>query len=301
MRGRYGNAQHRHDQKAQRAGEVGRKTLVFFEFHHVHAYGLDDLLAAHARAQAHGCAAKHHKPYGDYGSGNIGLARGKCHAQEEHADKLLTVLRAMHKTHCCGAKDLCVLKERVGTPTVEACANNGNHFCGCPANRKAKEQAHHQAIDDLDPFVHIDAAGASQGNGGSGETGDEAMAFAGGDAEDRGAHAIDHNGEERCAQRYKRHGRISAKVDHIADGRGYARVDMGHDKNAKEVADGAHDNGRPHAHAPRGDAGGDGIRGIGPAVDEDDAQRKGDGDCQKQDSRLPVGEKTQERFPRRPP
>lgn len=67
---------------------------------------------------------------------------------------------------------------------------------------------------------------------------------------------------------------ISTEIHHIADGRGHRAVDVGHDQYAQKVKQGAEPDSRPDPHAVRTNAGGDGVGGVGPAVDKDDAQRQ---------------------------
>ena len=71
---------------------------------------------------------------------------------------------------------------------------------------------------------------------------------------------------------------VAAEVHHIADGGGYRAVDVGHDEHTQEVEHRAGQDGCPDVDAPGGDASGDGVGGIRPSVDENDAQRQQDCD-----------------------
>ena len=62
---------------------------------------------------------------------------------------------------------------------------------------KPNSEAHHQAVDDLDPLAHVNAAYAVvNGDSCAGQTGNETVAFAGRDAEPRGGHAVYYNREQ---------------------------------------------------------------------------------------------------------
>ena len=57
--------------------EVGGEALILLELDHALADGLDDALAAHAGADAHGGRAQQHDPDGDAGVADAGLAVGE--------------------------------------------------------------------------------------------------------------------------------------------------------------------------------------------------------------------------------
>ena len=276
MRGGNRDAGEGGEQDAQGAGEVGGEALVLFEFDHVHAHGLDDLLAAHGGAHAHDHGAEQHEPHGDEHVLHAGLAVAERHAQEQHADEFLTVLRAVHKAHARRAGNLRPFEESVRAPAVRAGKQQGHALADDPTHAKAQGKRQHEAVEHLDPFVHVDAVGAAQRDRRAGEARDQAMAFARGDAKDARAYGVDHDGEERGAQRDERDVGVRAKVDHVGDGRCHARVDVRHDEHAKEVEDGAHDDCGLGWQTTRRDASRDGIGRVGPAVDEDDAQREQD-------------------------
>ena len=174
--------------------------MVFLEFHHVLAHGFDDAFTADGRAYAHDGAAQNHEPDRNHHTGHAGLAVAERHAEEQHADELLAVLRAMHEAHGRRAHDLRVGEEPVGAAAVHASANQGHGLAYQPADGKAEQEACDQTVEHLDPFAHVDAADAAlDGDGRSGQAGDQAVAFGGGYAEQRGAHAVYDDGEQRRA------------------------------------------------------------------------------------------------------
>ena len=186
------------------------------ELHHIHAHGLDDLLAAHARADTHGHAAKEHEPDGDDGAREVGLAVAERHAEQDHADELLTILGAVHEAHGGGTEDLRTLEGLIRSPAIHVRANYGEQLADAPTEREAQSKAQEEAVDDLDPLLAVHAVKtALNGERGTGETGDEAMALARGDAEDRRPHAVDNDREQRGAQRDERHVRVRSEVNHV--------------------------------------------------------------------------------------
>jgi len=48
--------------KTYHAGKVGRKTLIFFKFDHVHSYGLNNSISANGSTCGHDCRAKNKHP-----------------------------------------------------------------------------------------------------------------------------------------------------------------------------------------------------------------------------------------------
>ena len=71
------DAPHAGQQQAEGRGDVRGEALVLFQLHHVHAHGLDDLLAAHAGAEGHHHAAQQHQPDGDLHAVDAALAVGE--------------------------------------------------------------------------------------------------------------------------------------------------------------------------------------------------------------------------------
>ena len=88
------------------------------ELDHVHAHGLDDAQTADGRAQAHDDGAQRHQPDGYFHRAHLRLTAGERHAEEEHADELLPVLRAVHEGHGRRAADLRRAEALVGAPAL---------------------------------------------------------------------------------------------------------------------------------------------------------------------------------------
>ncbi len=80
VRGGHGDAGKGGKQQVRGACEVGRETLILLELNHALADGLDDALAAHAGADAHGGRAQQHDPDGDAGVADARLPAGEGHA-----------------------------------------------------------------------------------------------------------------------------------------------------------------------------------------------------------------------------
>ena len=187
----------------------------------------------------------------------------------------------MHEAHGGGAEDLRVAEKAVGPPPVQPGAYDGEQLADQPAGPEAQQQAHHKAVQDLDPLGPVDAGQAVvDGNGRAGQPGDQAVAFGCGDAEVGRPHAVHHDGEQRRTQRDEGFLGVAAEIHHVGDGGGDRRIDVGHDQHAEEVEPGAEQDGRPHPHTAGADAGGDGVGGVGPAVDKDDPQREHHSDQQ---------------------
>lgn len=266
-------------QKAQCSGNVGRKTLIFFKAHHIHAHRFNDFFTAHAGAQGHYHTAQKHEPHRDADALYTALPVAEGKAQKQNADEFLAVLRAVHKAHGGCAKYLCNAEEGAGFSPVHASAHQRHQLAHGPACGEAQRKAEHKPIQHLGPFAHVDAADAAlNGDGRAGEARNKAVAFAGGNAEQRGPNAVHHNREQRSAQRHQRLVRISAEIHHVADGGRDRAVNFRHYKHAQKVEHGAHDNGRAHIHAACGDAGGNGVGRVRPSVDENHAQRERHGD-----------------------
>ena len=119
----------------------------------------------------------------------------------------------MHKAHGRGTRDLSVFKEDIGTSPIGGGKQNRDEFAQDPAHNKAQADGERQAVDDLHPLVDVDAVRAAEGDGGTGQAGDKAVALRGGDAKTRCRGTVDDNGEQSRAQAGERHGAVSAKVD----------------------------------------------------------------------------------------
>ena len=213
----------------------------------------------------------------------------------EKAEVVISFIGYKTRTFSAGDKALAnitlkedseLLEEAVGLAAVHVGADNGQQLADDPAAQEAEQQAHEQAVDDLDPFIHVNSADSIlNSDGGAGQAGDQAVALAGGNPEIRGAHAIYHNGKKRRAERNQCLLRIAAEINHVADGGGHGAVDVCHDQHAEKIKDRAGQNRRPRVHASGRDAGGDGIGRIGPPIDKNDAKRQQHGDQQNRTGR----------------
>ena len=119
-----------------------------------------------------------------------------------------------------------------------------------------------------------------QRDGRAGKPGDERVALACGDAEGPCCRGPHHDGKERRAEGDGCLVGVAAEVHHVVDRHGDLGVDERHHEHAEEVEYGCHDDGARCAHGARGNAGGDSVRRIRPAVDQDDAKRQHHGDGQ---------------------
>ena len=63
------------------------------------------------------------------------------------------------------------------------------------------------------PRIRPSEGRVDEGDSGTGQAGDKAVALRGGDAKTRRCGAVDDDGEQRRAQAGERHGAVSAKVD----------------------------------------------------------------------------------------
>src|SRR5699024_12638814 len=112
-------------QKTKGSCQIRRKALELFQLHHIHPHRFDDLFSAHAGAHTHHCGTQHHQPYRDHHTFHTILSIAERHAKEQHADKLLTVLRSMHKTHKGRSKDLAAPEEGIRLSAVHICTKQG--------------------------------------------------------------------------------------------------------------------------------------------------------------------------------
>ena len=98
------------------ACHIRGKTLVFFQFYHIHAYCFYNAVASDRSPQRHYQTAENHKPQRDLEGGYIVLSACKKNSQHEYTHKFLSVLRSMHKGHSRTSGDLCASK-KTGCPT----------------------------------------------------------------------------------------------------------------------------------------------------------------------------------------
>ncbi len=274
MRCGNGDTEYAGKQQAECRGKICGKALVFFKLYHIHTDGLDDLFTADTRAERHDDTAKDHEPDRDGDARDTCHAVRECKAEKENADEFLTVLRAMHKAHRGGTEDLCAVEEAVRTASVGISEDKRYDLTDRKARDKTEEKAQDQSEKDFFPFFHVDTADAVlDGDGGTCKTCDQAVALTGRNTEIGCADAIDHDGKERGTKRDHGAFGIAAEVDHVADGACDRGVDPRHDENTEKIKKCAHEDRTAHTHASCRNAGRDGIGGICPAVDKDNAER----------------------------
>ena len=126
-----------------------------------------------------------------------------------------------------------------------------------------------QAVNDLEPRLAVDAAKAAvQRDRASGQTGDEGVAFAGGDAEIPGKYGPDHDRQQSRGQGNDGVVGVCTEIDHIGNRLRHRRIDRAHNENAKKIENRGNKYSRPCFHASCGDAGCDRIGAVRPAIDE---------------------------------
>lgn len=109
----------------------------------------------------------------------------------------LAVLRAVHEAHGGRAHNLRVRKESVGAAAVHASADQRHDLAHQPADGESEQKAGHQTVQHLDPFVHVDAANAAlDGDGRTGQSGNQTVAFRSRNTQQRGSHAVYDDGEQ---------------------------------------------------------------------------------------------------------
>ena len=146
-----------------------------------------------------------HQPDGDLHAAHVALPVAEGEAEEEHADKLLAVLRAVHEAHRRRAGYLRPFEEGLRLPPVGLVEDQRHELAEHPAAAEAQREAEHQAVEHLGPLGEVDAAEAVvYGDGRAGEAGDEAVALARGYAQEARARGVHDDGEERRAQRDER-------------------------------------------------------------------------------------------------
>ena len=282
VRGGDGKPGERGDEQAHRGRDGGGKPLVLVQAHHLHAYLLDDLLAADRRADGHDRGAEDHDPERE--AAHVADRQVERERDGEHGGghELLAVLRAVHERHARGAEHLHAAEEVVGRPAICVLARDGDDLGDRPAGDEAEDGGEHEAVDDLDPLPHVDAVeAAGDRECGAGEAGDEGVALGGGDAEGPGAEAPGHDAHRRRRERDERRVGVPAEVDHAGDGVRHGGGDERHGDQADEVADDAHKNRRVHVDGTSSDGLGDGIGRISGTVDEDGAHDEDHDDDQK--------------------
>lgn len=269
------DAEHARDQQAARRRDVRREALVFFQLDHVHAHGFDDTVAADGGAKPHHDGAVGHQPDrdGELPARRVRAAAGEEHAQHEHAHELLPVLRAVHERHGRRAGDLRAVEKALRAPPVAPAKEQSHELDHRKSQHEPQHRGERQPVHDLDPLRAVDARKpVVERDRRAGEPRDERMALAGRDAEPPRRHRPEHDGKQRRAQRHERMIRMRVKIHHVGDRGRHARVEQRHDEHAQEVQRRRHEDGRLRPHRARGNARGDRVGRVRPAVDEDHAR-----------------------------
>ena len=179
----------------------------------------------------------------------------------------------MHKGHGAGAGNLGSLKEAGSLFPVHSPTDQAGQLHREPAHGKAQKGGKHQAVNHLDPLHAVNAGKAVvDSDSAAGDTGDQSMAFAGGDTEPPGQGGPDHNGEHGGAEGDQGILGVAAEIHHVVDGFRHGLVDGRHHQNSKEVENRRHNDRGTNPHASGGDAGGNGVGSVGPAVNQDYSQ-----------------------------
>ena len=146
VRGGHRQARERGQPDAEAGGKAGGEALVLLHLHHVHAYGLDDLLAAHGRAERH--HGRHHddEPERERHVAPRLAAHGQHDAQHAQRQELLAVLRAMQHGHAGAGHDLRPLEERVRLLTVHMSAQPPDELVVEPAQTEAEQRREQNAV-----------------------------------------------------------------------------------------------------------------------------------------------------------
>ena len=108
----------------------------------------------------------------------------------------------------------------------------------------------------------------------TGQTGDESMTLAGGNAEIPCADGPDDNSSHGRAQRDERVVVVAFEINHVLDGHGDFGIEERHDQNTEKIEDRRHNDRLVHTDTAGGNTGGNGVGGVGPSVYEDNAQCK---------------------------
>ena len=102
---------------------------------------------------------------------HLRVAAGERHAEEEHANELLTILRAVHESHGRRAADLRRAETLVGLLPLRISEEESDDPRHDEAQHEAQQRREPQAIDNLQPLRAVDAGQAvvqSDGRAGTG-------------------------------------------------------------------------------------------------------------------------------------
>ena len=119
VRGGHGHAGERGQTDAEASRQARSEALILLHLHHVHAHGLDDLLAAHGRAQRHRRRHEDDQPERELHVRVHRAAHADHDTQHTQRQKLLAVLCAVEHGHARARDDLRPLEERVRLRAAE--------------------------------------------------------------------------------------------------------------------------------------------------------------------------------------
>lgn len=111
VRRAYRNAKNRRQQQAERSRKVRCKALPGGKPHQTVSHFADDAPPAHRRTKPHRCGRKQHQPKRRLNGCHTGLPHGKGAAQQQNANELLPILRAMQKRGTRRGSPLCLPKK----------------------------------------------------------------------------------------------------------------------------------------------------------------------------------------------
>ena len=117
VRRAYRNAKNRRQQQAERSRKVRCKALPGGKPHQTVSHFADDAPPAHRRAKPHRRGRKQHQPKRRLNGCHTGLPHGKGAAQQQNANELLPILRAMQKRGARRAVDMLIAKA-TGKPYI---------------------------------------------------------------------------------------------------------------------------------------------------------------------------------------
>ena len=206
------------------------------------------------------------------------ISLGQEDSKHEDTHEFLAVLSAVHEGHGGSAGNLGAAEEAVCLSAVAVPEEQFHQPDRDPAGDEAENGGEQEAIENLDPLGRIDSVDAvMQGDRGSRQAGDQGVAFAGRNSEPPCGHGPCDDGGQPGAERNQRLVAVASKIDHIVNGGGHTLIKHGHEKNSQKIENGRHQNRILRGDGPGRDAGSDGVRGVGPAVDQNNAQRQNRG------------------------
>lgn len=169
-----------------------------------------------------------------------------------------------------------LLHRQSGPPEKSPCFA-AIHIAAGPGNKAArkisaeetKDRRQAQTINHFNPLFRIDSVDSSlKGNGGSGKSGNQRMAFTCWDSKIPGENRPEYNSKQRRTQSNQRLRTLTAEIDHIRNSHRNGRIDHRHYQHSHKVADSSHHNRRIYIHGAGRYTGGNGVGSIGPAIDK---------------------------------